>query len=235
MRVMENLTGRVYNNYLVLSLNSVDKGGNSIWNCLCNLCNTMSVVRRGTLRKGSKSCINCKMKHRTFPLKETKCNECGHKILIPNNRYTASCSEKCRKAYFSRYESDRRASSVESTLEALAVQIKSRAKRNGKEYNLSKEFLLDLLSKQSGLCAQTGRTLEPSSFVEGSKYRAHKNTVSVDRVDSSKGYTKDNVQLVVYHYNLAKSAFTQEEMMELCKDVLTKGEQGNLSKEGRGP
>lgn len=232
---MEDLTGRVYNNYLVLSLNSVDKGGNSVWNCLCNLCDTMSVVRRGTLIKGTKSCTNCKMRHRSFPLKEANCNYCDAKILIPNNRYTASCSDECRKKYLSRCDSNRRSSSVEATLNELSEQIKSRAKRDGKQYDLSKEFLLDLLRKQEGMCAQTGRVLEASSFVEGNKYRAHKNTVSVDRIDSSKGYTKDNVQLVVYHYNLAKSAFTQEEMMELCKDVVTKGEQSNLSKEGRSP
>jgi len=38
---------------------------------------------------------------------------------------------------------------------------------------------------------------------------------SLDRVDSSKGYTKDNVQLVCRIYNTAKGNGTKEDVMKM--------------------
>lgn len=80
--------------------------------------------------------------------------------------------------------------------------ILRRIREKDPNHNLSYEFLERLLRKQAGLCALTGIPLEMSH-----KGIRNKNTrVSLDRIDNSKGYTKDNVQLVVVTANLAKNS-----------------------------
>jgi len=44
-------------------------------------------------------------------------------------------------------------------------------------------------------------------------------TVSVDRIDSSKGYVPGNVQLVCKWVNLAKQDYSNEDMLAVLKEV----------------
>jgi hypothetical protein len=58
----------------------------------------------------------------------------------------------------------------------------------------------------------------PLSF--GNKAKDHKNrTASLDRIDSSKGYTKNNIQWIYKPINSMKRDYTQERFIELCKLV----------------
>lgn len=43
---------------------------------------------------------------------------------------------------------------------------------------------------------------------------------SVDRIDSSKGYTMDNIQIVAACVNMAKSNGTDKELIEMCKAIV---------------
>ena len=52
-------------------------------------------------------------------------------------------------------------------------------------------------------------TLEPSNL----------NTISIERIDSSEGYTKGNTILVCQAINRMKSDFSFEDFFQLCKDV----------------
>lgn len=49
--------------------------------------------------------------------------------------------------------------------------------------------------------------------------RSHTN-VSIDRIDSDKGYTIDNVQLVCMAVNQMKSDLTNEELMYFCNNII---------------
>lgn len=40
---------------------------------------------------------------------------------------------------------------------------------------------------------------------------------SLDRIDSSKGYIKGNVQFVCHMANVAKNDYTYEQMIEFCR------------------
>jgi len=48
----------------------------------------------------------------------------------------------------------------------------------------------------------------------------NKNTWSPDRIDSSKGYTKDNINLCLWDINQMKSNHTLEKFTSLCKLVV---------------
>ena len=44
---------------------------------------------------------------------------------------------------------------------------------------------------------------------------------SLDRMEGKRGYTRGNVRFVTVIANLAKSAFTDAEVIEFCRDVVT--------------
>jgi hypothetical protein len=45
------------------------------------------------------------------------------------------------------------------------------------------------------------------------------NTVSLDRIDNTKGYIKDNIVLTTWNINCAKNDLTKEEFLNMCKNV----------------
>lgn len=83
-------------------------------------------------------------------------------------------------------------------------------------YNdLDLEFLMYLWNKQNGKCAITGLDMT-YKFYEG---RVNTN-VSVDRIDSSKGYTRDNVQLVCMAANQMKNDLSMDELVYMCEKII---------------
>lgn len=222
----KDLTGQVFGVLTALELDRIDDGGNAVWKCLCSNCNETSLVRLSALKSMRKSCTHCKMQYREYPRIELACNACGKPVVVPSNRYSVSCDSKCRAIYLGRKSAEFRKASVENTLKQLAVQVKSRAKRKDITCDIDAEFLLTLLERQEGKCAGTGRELLPSMYT-AEKHRSDKDTVSVDRIDSNLGYTRDNIQLVGFHYNTAKNSFSDEEFINLCRDVVLNADKKN--------
>lgn len=88
-------------------------------------------------------------------------------------------------------------------------EIKLRAKKKHLEFDLDPKFLWELFIYQDKKCALTG--VEIDLAIDG----------SVDRIDSSRGYTKDNVWWVQKDINKLKLNFTLDRFTELCEMVAT--------------
>lgn len=95
---------------------------------------------------------------------------------------------------------------------------KARAKSKGREFNLDKQFLLDLRDKQDNKCALSGIELDWDHTKSG-KRKCPNNRASIDRIDSSRGYTRDNVQLLADIVNRIKSNYSQEDFIDMCVRV----------------
>ena len=80
------------------------------------------------------------------------------------------------------------------------------------ELTITKEFIWELFNKQDGKCALTGMPLTID-------YRGSNHTASLDRIDSSKGYTEENVQWIHKHVNLMKNKLDQGYFVDLCSKV----------------
>lgn len=76
------------------------------------------------------------------------------------------------------------------------------------DFNVSIEFIGDLLESQSNKCALSGLPIN---------YRAK--TISLDRIDSSKGYIEGNVQWVHKDINMMKRHYEEAYFKYLCKLV----------------
>lgn len=81
------------------------------------------------------------------------------------------------------------------------------------DFNLTPDDLVELFDKQRGLCAYSGIPLQLEYVVHRSS------NVSVDRIDSSGGYTKGNVQLVCRWINFAKGATPHREFLEQLRTL----------------
>jgi len=84
----------------------------------------------------------------------------------------------------------------------------TKARLRTKEFNLIDTDLLDLWNKQDGRCAYTKLPL----LATANQF----NTVSLDRVDSSKGYVVGNIQLVCSAINKMKQEYTEEMFLLFC-------------------
>ena len=68
----------------------------------------------------------------------------------------------------------------------------------------------------AGFCEATGIPFEFGRVGNG-VHAENPWVPSIDRIDSSGPYIKDNVQIVVYMYNVCKSEFTHEDVVRFCK------------------
>ncbi len=102
-------------------------------------------------------------------------------------------------------------------LAKLLAMAKNRAKEKEVPFNLTHEYLIQLWEENLGCCAVTGRLfdLEPSI-----KHTVNLNAPSIDRIVPSKGYTIDNVRLVVYVLNCAMGEYGLDELRKLSKDLM---------------
>lgn len=96
-----------------------------------------------------------------------------------------------------------------------------RIQRNAKVRNISFDITLqdmwDQWVTQKMECALTGIPLELRWNTIGTD-----TTASLDRIDSSKGYTTDNIQWVHKDINRMKMNLTEERFVELCRLVATR-------------
>jgi hypothetical protein len=70
-----------------------------------------------------------------------------------------------------------------------------------------------------GTCEVTGIPFDLETQVSESVHAKNPWVPSIDRIDSSKPYSRDNVQIVVYMYNVCKAEFTHEAVVRFCRAV----------------
>ena len=94
---------------------------------------------------------------------------------------------------------------------------KRRALNKGIEFSLSKDWITDRL--RSGVCEVTKIPFEIR--INGGKGHTENSFApSIDRIDSSKGYTAENCQLVCWIYNRAKGAFPLPDLLRMAESII---------------
>ena len=94
--------------------------------------------------------------------------------------------------------------------------IKRKSKDRGIEYSIERTDLYEIYKKQNGMCAYTSRPMELKT---GTAKWKNPEVLSVDRIDPSRGYHKDNVHLIRWCVNEAKNRMPHEEFLQMSKDV----------------
>lgn len=95
----------------------------------------------------------------------------------------------------------------------------ARVRQRSKEVDLDLQYLKELWDAQSGICPLTGwRLVLPNDSMGWVGGKCPENA-SLDRIDSSRGYVRGNVQFVALIGNLAKADFNTCDVIAFCKAV----------------
>lgn len=142
---------------------------------------------------------------------QSKCRECDKKYQakrrIDNKEYLLK--------YGRNYQKNRR-TNFDYRLQMLLNASKQRATAKGREHTITLKDLQDKYPKD-GKCPIFGIELKfnTTGFNDTSP--------SIDRIDATKGYTKDNIQIISWKANSIKRNATLEELI-LLVNYLNQGE-----------
>lgn len=100
---------------------------------------------------------------------------------------------------------------VNEKLLKLLSGAKKRALSKNIDFNLTYDFLFNLWEKQNGTCLLTG--IKFDLYVSETKCYSP----SIDKIDTKKGYTQDNVRLIIYAMNTGLSNWGTEVFDVICK------------------
>jgi len=158
-----------------------------------------------------KGCMKCNTCNLVKPLSEYR--KYIKKAGRSYDSWAPSCKE-CSKLVHKKCIR-KKISTVDQKLAQLFNNTKQRCIRDDKVFDLTRQFLITLYNKQAGKCYYTGLDLLPIND------ECNHQIISIDRVDSNKGYTQDNVVLCCWIINRIKSNLSIEEFIKYCSLVST--------------
>jgi hypothetical protein len=143
------------------------------------------------------------------------CTNCGnlkpkseYRLNPMTGRYSARCASCPPARRHSKYDS------VESYLKHRYLDAKRRATGGGYAAEcFTLAHLLELLEKQDGRCAVTRKVFTFGGDGAGTN-------VSIDRIDSNKPYSANNVRLVCSAVNYMKHRMNDDELVDWCLDIV---------------
>jgi len=139
------------------------------------------------------------------------CLQCGETLTPPKRKFCCPAHKNKynqKHLYNYKYTKAYRGKSKENYLRHLLSYKK-------RYLTLTLEDLINCWNRQRGICAISGLEL---TFTQSSGRTI--TNASIDRIDSHKGYEKDNVQLVCHLVNLMKSDKTTQELIYMCRQIV---------------
>lgn len=136
---------------------------------------------------------------------KNRCKECRK---FEQRRLYAT-SEKHR-AYNSGRTTKWRGTTLDAYLQWILATGRARAKRRGREFLLTKDWIREQYHAQGGFCAYTG-----FHMTWASGHGQVDTNISLDRLDTSLGYTPENTVLCCYRVNVSKGRKSLPVIMEV--------------------
>lgn len=91
--------------------------------------------------------------------------------------------------------------------------IKANCRNSGRSCEIVVDDLVRLYKDQNGLCALSGRKMTICN-------NRNLDSLSVDRMDSTAGYTKNNIRLICWQVNSARMFGSDDQLFIMCKEIL---------------
>jgi len=240
--------GQKFGRLTALEVVGKTKSGCKIWRCVCDCGNEKNVLQASLVSGNTRSCGCLNYDNLHLPRRKIGhnciCAECGKEYYVKPSRIGRTnlhfCSQACRTEYIHKHpEMIPTYKNRDKVTEFFCKKItRSRlaAKKRGIAFSseLSARDLIELWYKQEGKCYYSGI---PMSFDPSEQLRL----VSIDRIDSSKGYEKGNIVLCSYAFNSFKFTFPKDKILEfisLIRRTVRVGvcvsEEGTLPSRGTG-
>lgn len=158
-----------------------------------------------------------KQKTVSAPDETMACRVCAQ--VKPRSEFSATdggkyIKHKCRSCV---QDANRRVYSgtYQQYLMRLGYSLKYARKKQGYEWEIESEDLIDLWQKQKGRCALTNVIM--THHRDGSGNKAF--NASIDRINPEVAYRKDNLQLVCYTVNIIKGSLSPDEFFFWIKSI----------------
>jgi len=136
--------------------------------------------------------------------KESRTGKQKEKDLKKSYEWREDNKEKIREQRLLRYKTP------SGRAKFIYANAKNRAKKIGMEFDLDRNDIISRMEK--GICEATGVQLK---FDEVRTFY----TPSLDRINSSKGYTIDNVQVVCWGWNQLKNEFSIDDTWNFINEI----------------
>jgi len=245
------LTGKTFGMLKVICMAkpAIDKKGwkRTMWTCECDCGEKKDILAASLLSGSSKSCgcksglpsiaITIGKKYGNWtPIEQKRkiqpnghrrttylsiCNTCKNKYELSASRLNKGGNFLCRKcSSHSRKKYDTYGQVTSYRMHRLYASAKKRNIKIGAGVNA--KYLWKLVLRQKKTCSLTGMLLTMSKANGNGSGSA-----SLDRIDSSKGYVKKNLQWVHKSINIMKFTHEQEAFIQLCGRVWTHNENSN--------
>lgn len=165
------------------------------------------VVVGSMLVKGKRAKVLCRCK-------------CGKEQLVICDRLETSAAKGCRNCYpINGSQSPLFGGVGEISLTYLKKIVEGASERNI-PVSISAKELWELYLSQNKKCALTGLDIDFGKHTHLRRTKLQSQTASLDRIDSSRGYTIDNVQWVHKHVNIMKNRYDVEYFKQICRLVV---------------
>ena len=125
------------------------------------------------------------------------------------------CKECYSKIYNNHRIKNANNNKLDFVLKARFNDTKQRAKKKGIFNDLVITDIYEIWNKQNGKCAISGIDMTINTY--NGKISTN---VSVDRINSSLGYIKSNIQLVCSTVNMMKGSLNMDEFLFFCNEIL---------------
>jgi hypothetical protein len=191
-----------------------------IHNCKCGETDSTKFYKYRTYE--CKTCISRKNKDNSNSRRRCSCGECDP-LMFYKRRCSKckKCTREDRKQEYKNIMSDdaKRLTKIEYNIAYQKANIfkyrltsaKRRAMDWDREFDLDENYLKELFKYQNGCCCYSGIPFD----IDDKNF-----TWSIDRVNSVKGYTKDNVVLCTNIMNIMKGSLTIEEFLTISKKFI---------------
>lgn len=130
-----------------------------------------------------------------------------HSSALTRKRYTQSCGCFRSEKLSNRNKVEKRYKDNLAARLAVCHEYRRSAYRRNKLWELSNEFVINLIDKPCRYCGTIGSMR--MCVATGECYHN-----GIDRIDNDKGYTVDNVVSCCKQCNMAKNVFTEKEFIE---------------------
>lgn len=157
---------------------------------------------------GTKFCIGCDNHKNVNQFYKDKTNTSGLQT------YCKDCGTEKTKKW---------ASTFDGFVKKLYKDTETNMKRRAKDltFKITIEDIKELYKKQNGKCALTGNQMSFDCYMtKGNQHIINKWNMSIDRIDSSKGYELDNIQLVCAIINRMKTDLQDNEFVQICSMIV---------------
>lgn len=190
----------------------IKRNGESGYNSQCKECrNKISKQKNNERQKeGDKYCQGCERTLSVDNFTSCKTNKDG----------LQGCCKECRHE-----TANKHFSTYDGFMNRLYLSLKHNTATRSKDLliEITENDIKDQYQKQDGLCALTGIKMTHLAYQTDANNRTINNyNISVDRIDSQKGYIKDNIQLICAAVNLMKSDLTEDELLLLAHSICVK-------------